>query len=112
MKHQIMFANSNRVFVRVQDTWYDTHRELTPVVGQPFLTGRIEEILDYKEYTSQFGKKVHQIYDDIKDKTHSGGWLRKVASEPDGEGSSVSRVVYGINPSHQSADGYTSLDFE
>lgn len=89
MKHEIMHLSSKRSYVRVEDTWYDTHVDLLPEVGQVFLLGRIEEVLSYQEYTNTYPEVKDEIYPFVADKTLSGGFLRKV----------VDRVVkYGINP--------------
>ena len=42
-KHEILFLNSNRTYVRVEDTWFDTSRELQPEIGNSFLLGNIAE---------------------------------------------------------------------
>lgn len=112
MNHQIMFADSSRMFVRIDDTWYDTHKEFQPQVGQRFLIGRIEEVLNYDEYVKQFGKRVKTMYEDVAEKTHSGGFLRKVETDSQGGGVTTSRVVYAVNPIRSNTDSYNALDFE
>lgn len=89
MKHEIMYLNSKRTYVRVNDTWYDTHIDTNPKVDQNFLLGRIEEILDYKTYTEKYPESKDEIYPYIADKTISGGYLRRVI---DGV------VKYAVNP--------------
>ena len=33
MKHEVLFLNSERAYVRVIDTWYDTHKDSNPEIG-------------------------------------------------------------------------------
>ena len=47
MRHEVLFLNSGRSYVRLDDVWYDTSKEHDPQVGQGFLTGKIEEVLDF-----------------------------------------------------------------
>ena len=89
MKHEILFLNSRRVYVKVGDTWYDTHKDTYPKVGDGFLLGKIEEILDYESYKERFPDSKDEIYPHISDKTISGGYIRRVV---DGT------VRYAINP--------------
>ena len=89
MKHEILQLNSKRAYVRVQDTWYDTHRETYPKVGDAFLIGRVEEVLDYDTYTATYPESKDEIYPYIIDKTNHGGWIRRVE---DG------MVKYAVNP--------------
>lgn len=112
MQHQIMFANSSRMFVRVDDTWYDTHKEFDPQVGQRFLIGRIDEVLNYDEYTKKFGKRIKTMHEDVTEKTQSGGYLRKTETQYQDDGTSLSRVVYAVNPIRSNTDSYNALDFE
>lgn len=89
MKHEILHLNRKRAYVLVNDTWYDTSIDCTPQVGQSFLTGRIESILSYGEYTEKYPESRDEIYPYISDKTMSGGYIRRVL---DG------LVKYGVNP--------------
>lgn len=89
VRHEILKADASRTFVRVNDTWYDTSRELYPQVGQPFLIGSIEEVMEYDKYMKLYGKFVKSMYEEVSEKTQSGGFIRK---------SEGGRVVYAINP--------------
>ena len=89
MKHQALFLNSNRAYVLVDDTWYDTTRDSNPRVGDSFLIGKIEKVLDYETYTKKYPESKQEIYNEVTDKTISGGWLRRTV---DG------MVKYAVNP--------------
>jgi hypothetical protein len=89
MKHEVLFLNSSRTYVRVNETWYDTTKESNPQIGQPFLLGKVEEVLDYDTYTEKYPESKDEIYPYVTDKTISGGYLRRVV---DG------MVKYAINP--------------
>ncbi len=89
MKHEVLFLNSSRAYVLVEDTWYDTTRESNPRVGESFLLGRIEKVLDYETYTKKYPESKQEIYNEVSDKTISGGYLRRVI---DG------MVKYAVNP--------------
>lgn len=89
MKHEVLLLNSNRAYVRVEDTFYDTHRDSNPQKGESFLLGKIEEVLDYEKYTSKYPESKTEIYNEVVDKTISGGWIRRTI---DG------MVKYAINP--------------
>ena len=89
MKHEVLFLNSSRMYVLVNDTWYDTHRECNPKEGQSFLLGRIEKVLNFESYTKKYPESKTEIYNEVTDKTISGGYLRRVL---DG------MVKYAINP--------------
>lgn len=89
MRHEILFLGSERVYVRVKDTWYDTAAEFMPEIGQPFLLGKIEEVLDYESYKEQYPESKDEMYPYVSDKTVSGGYIRRTM---DG------MVKYGVNP--------------
>jgi len=89
MKHEILRLSKSRVYVLVNDVWYDAHAELNPSVGQSFLNGQIKKVLSYEEYTKEFPESKNEMYDYVSDKTVSGGFIRRVV-----EGT----VRYGINP--------------
>jgi hypothetical protein len=89
MKHEVLFLKPSRTYVRVDDTWYDTHRDSNPKIGQGFLIGKIEEVLDYEKYTKKYPESKQEIYNEVTDKTISGGWLRRTV---DG------MVKYAVNP--------------
>lgn len=89
MKHEVLFLNSKRAYVLVNDTWYDTTKESNPTVGESFLIGRIEEVIDYETYKERYPESKQEIYNEVTDKTISGGYLRRVV---DG------MVKYAVNP--------------
>lgn len=89
MKHEVLFLNSRRAYVKVDDVWYDTHRDSNPQKGDSFLIGRIDEVLDFEKYTKKYPESKQQIYDQVTDKTITGGYLRRVV---DG------MVKYAVNP--------------
>lgn len=89
MRHETLYLNQNRLYVLVKDTWYDTHVDLNPRVGQAFLTGRIGEILDYETYIKTYPESKQEIYPYVTEKTISGGYIRRVV---EGE------VKYAVNP--------------
>ena len=89
MKHEVLFLNSNRAYVLVDNTWYDTTRDSNPRVGDSFLIGKIEKVLDYETYTKKYPESKQEIYNEVTDKTISGGWRRRTV---DG------RVKYAVNP--------------
>jgi len=89
MKHEVLFLNSNRAYVLVDNTWYDTTRDSNPKAGDSFLLGKIEKVLDYETYTKKYPESKQEIYNEVTDKTTSGGWLRRTV---DG------MVKYAVNP--------------
>ena len=89
MKHEVLFLNSNRAYVLVDNTWYDTTRDSNPRTGESFLIGKIEKVLDYETYTKKYPESKQEIYNEVTDKTISGGYLRRVI---DG------MVKYAVNP--------------
>ena len=89
MKHEVLFLNSSRAYVRVDDTWYDTHRDSNPKKGDSFLIGKIEEVLDHEKYTKKYPESKTEIYSEVTDKTISGGYLRRVLDN---------MVKYAVNP--------------
>ena len=89
MKHEVLFLNSRRTYVRVGETWYDTHKECNPKPGQPFLLGKVDKVLDFESYTKKYSESKTEIYNEVTDKTISGGYLRRVL---DG------MVKYAVNP--------------
>ena len=89
MKHEILFLNSSRAYVLINDVWYDTHKDSNPVAGQSFLTGKIEKVLDYETYKTKYPESKTEIYNEVTDKTISGGYLRRVLDN---------MVKYAVNP--------------
>lgn len=98
MKHEILFLNSSRSYVRIQDTWYDTHKEHNPKVGQPFLTGNIEEVINYDTYKETYPESKTEIFYTVNDKTQSRGFVRKVEDSKMGDGTYGRMVRYSVNP--------------
>jgi len=93
MTHEVLFLNSRRSYVLVNSVWYDTNKDLNPVVGQQFLLGKIEKVLSYEDYTKQFPESKTEIYPLVTEKTISGGFIRKIFHD-----GSQNLVKYGINP--------------
>ena len=89
MKHEVLFLKPSRTYVRVDETWYDTHRDSNPQIGQGFLIGKIEEVLDYEKYMKKYPESKEPMYEYVSDKTISGGYVRRVI---DG------MVKYAVNP--------------
>lgn len=89
MKHEVLFLKPSRTYVLVNETWYDTHKDTNPKKGDSFLIGKIEEVLDYEKYTKKYPESKTEIYDEVTDKTISGGYLRRVID---------SMVKYAVNP--------------
>jgi hypothetical protein len=89
MKHEVLFLNLERAYVRVEGTWYDTHKDSNPEIGQGFLIGRIEEVLNYEQYREKYPESKTEIYSEVTDKTISGGYLRRVLN---------GMVKYAVNP--------------
>lgn len=104
-KHEILWLNRNRIYVLVNNTWYDANKDLGLELGVNFLTGRIEEILPYEEYTQTFPESTNTIYPYITDKTISGGFLRKLSN---GERGRI--VEYGINPTYLLGNSQAELE--
>jgi hypothetical protein len=89
MKHEVLFLSSTRAYVRVGETFYDTHKDSNPQIGQGFLVGKIEEVLDYETYKRKYPESKTEIYSEVTDKTISGGYLRRVLDN---------MVKYAVNP--------------
>ena len=89
MKHEVLFLNSRRAYVRVGETWYDNPKDAIPQIGEAFLTGRVEEVLDYETYIETYPESKDELYPYVSDKTNHGGWIRRVV---DG------MVKYAVNP--------------
>lgn len=110
MKHEVLFLNSSRTYVRIQDVWYDTHKEHNPKVGQAFLTGDIEEVLDYESYTAAYPESKTEIFYIVNDKTQARGAIRKVEDRKMGDGTYERMVQYAVNPLQPSL--FTKQDIE
>jgi hypothetical protein len=89
MKHEVLFLKPSRTYVRVDETWYDTHRDSNPQIGQGFLIGKIQEVLDYEKYIKKYPESKTEIFDQVTDKTISGGYIRRVID---------AMVKYAVNP--------------
>lgn len=98
MKHEALFLNSRRSYVRIDDVWYDTNKEHNPQIGQGFLMGTIQEVLDYETYIKNYPESKTEIYYAVNDKTQTKGYLRKVADKKMGVGEYSRMVQYGVNP--------------
>ena len=93
MTHEILHLNQNRVYVLVNEVWYDTHKDLTPKVGDGFLTGRVKKILTYEQYTEEYPNSKNEMFSAINEKTNSRGFIRKVVKDGD-----QVLVKYAVNP--------------
>lgn len=89
MKHETLHLNESRIYVLVNDTWYDTHVFLNPKIGQAFLNGKIEAILDYKNYIEKYPEASEEIFPYITEKTAHCGYIRRVVN---------GIVKYAVNP--------------
>lgn len=98
MRHEVLFLNPNRVYVKVGDTWYDTHRELNPEIGQSFLNGKVSEVLPYDEFRALFPDVKDEMYSQVSDKTISTGFLRRTVG---------TEVKYAVNPVAPTLAAYT-----
>lgn len=103
MRHETLRLNQNMLYVLVNDTWYDIHVDLNPKVGQNFLNGRIEEVLDYQTYTEKYPESKNEIYPVVSEKTIHGGYIRRVV---DG------MVKYAVNPATPTASSMSDKDYE
>lgn len=99
MKHETLYLNQSRVYVLVNETWYDAHVELLPKVGQPFLNGRIEEILDFQTYSERYPENKEEMFAYVSEKTAHRGFIRRVV---DGV------VKYAVNPIVPNASNISS----
>ena len=97
-RHETLYLNSNRAYVRVSDTWYDSRADYDLKVGDPFLIGRIEQILSYEEYIKTFPESKTEQYSKVSEKTNSGGYIRKASNQITDAGEHVRVVEYAINP--------------
>lgn len=98
MKHEVLFLNPSRTYVRISDTWYDSHREHNLQVGQSFLGGKVEEVLSYDQYKEQF-TDVQAMYNSITERTVSGGFIRRMVG---------SAVKYAVNPAMPTLAAYSA----
>jgi hypothetical protein len=98
MKHEILFLNSRRAYVRVEDTWYDTEKEHNPKVGQGFLLGIIKEVLSFEQYKELYPESKTEMFYEVVDKTHTGGFIRKVSDKKMMFGEYNRVVQYAVNP--------------
>lgn len=98
MRHEVLFLNSGRSYVRIQDVWYDTNNDHSPQIGHSFLLGRIEEILNYESYKEAYPESKIELYYVVNDKTQSGGFIRKVSDAKYASGNYSKLVEYGVNP--------------
>jgi hypothetical protein len=103
MKHETLHLNPRYVYVLVNNTWYDTHAELNPKVGQSFLNGQIQEILDYQSYIEKYPEAKDEMYSYVSEKTIHGGYIRRVVN---------SSVKYAINPATSMTSNVSVKDYE
>lgn len=102
MRHEVLFLNSGRSYVRLDDVWYDTNKEHDPQVGQGFLMGKIEEILDFDAYKKAYPESKTEMFHNVVDKTQSGGFIRKVSDLKYDTGNYSRMVEYAVNPQQPS----------
>lgn len=107
MRHEILYLNQNRSYVLVNEVWYDTHRDLNPKVGQFFLNGNIEEVLDFETYQETYPESKKEMYKEISDKTPHQGYIRKST----GDGVSYA-VTVGVNTGTRAAEKELAEDIE
>ena len=98
MRHEVLFLNSRRAYVRVDDTWYDTNKEHNPRVGQGFLLGQIKEVLSFEKYKELYPESKTEMFYEVVDKTQTGGFIRKVSDKKILHGEYARVVQYGVNP--------------
>lgn len=109
-RHEILDLNSSRVYLRVNDTWYDSPRDFNYVIGDRFLIGSVEEILSYDEYRNQYPESKHEMRPKVSEKTIHGGYIRKTSYTDNGDGTRSNLVEYAVNP--QQLVSFDKLDFE
>lgn len=97
-RHEVLYLNSSRAYVKVNDTWYDTRKDFEQQVGNPFLTGYIDEVLSFTQYKKQFPESKTEMGPHAVDKTNGGGFVRKASSKIDPNGRRYSVVEYAVNP--------------
>jgi len=97
-KHEILYLNSSRTYVRVGNTWYDNSSSFEYNKGEAFLIGKIEEVLSYEEYTKQYPESKTEMGPRVSDKLSAGGYIRKTSTGVDKFGNKASIVEYGVNP--------------
>ena len=98
MRHEVLFLNSGRSYVRIEDVWYDINKDHNPQVGHSFLMGKIEEVIDYISYKDSYPESKIELYYVVNDKTQSGGFIRKVSDAKYASGMYSKIVEYGVNP--------------
>lgn len=103
MRHEVLFLNSRRTYVRVGETWYDNHIDNGLKVGDKFLLGPVEEVLTFEQYKDRYPESKTEIYYEVADKTHSGGFLRKVSDKKIAHGEYQKQVEYAVNPAQPAA---------
>ena len=98
MRHEVLFLNGGRSYVRLDDVWYDTNKEHDPQVGQGFLMGRVEEVLDFETYKETYPESKMEMFYNITDKTQTRGFIRKVSDLKYDTGNYSRMVEYAVNP--------------
>ena len=94
MRHEVLFLNDRRTYVRLGDVWYDTHKEHDTQVGDKFLNGMVEEVLDYQSYTEAYPDSKMEMYKQVGEKVQHKGYVRRV--------SDAHIVEYAVNPAQPS----------
>lgn len=109
-RHEIMYLNPSRTYLRVDDTWYDNPNSFTYSIGESFLIGRIAEILSYDEYRERFPESKSEMGPAAMEKTVHRGYVRKVSTGSNPDGTKYSRVEYAVNP--KQLIPFDKLEFE
>lgn len=104
-KHETLYLNSTRVYLRVGETWYDSRADFGHKIGEQFLIGSIEEILTYSEYTDRFPDAKSELFAKVNDKTGPNGYIRKATYTATSDGGRISSVDYAVNPQQFSVIG-------
>ena len=96
MQHEILYLNENRIYVRVNETWYDTNKDLEPRVGAPFLLGKISEVMSYESYKNLYPGSTEEIYESVNESITKGGYIRAAITKKLSRFTWAKIVKYGI----------------
>jgi hypothetical protein len=97
-RHEILYLNPKRVYLRVGDTWYDNHADYKYQIGDRFLLGAIDEILTYDQYKKKYPHSKNEMGPKVTEKTGHQGYIRKVTGRCDEKGITTRYVEYAVNP--------------
>lgn len=96
MQHEILYLNENRVYVRVGNTWYDTNKNLEPKVGSPFLLGKIDEVLEFDQYTNLYPGSTCEIFESVNETVNREGYIRTRITQKLSKSQWKKIVKYGL----------------